>query len=161
MGGETSTRKVSRSVQVNAGAERVLQAFLDPEQMKQWWGAARGLVEERKGGVWALAWGDAEQGYKNVVSGVLRVYHPGKRMRIEPLVYFNSERPVLGPMRLTISVREKEGRTRVGVRQEGYGQGPDWDWYYEAVLKGWKETLANLKLFLEGAAREAVGPGSA
>lgn len=150
MAGESLTRKVSCSVHIRASAEQVWRAFLDPEQMKQWWGTAPGLVEERKGGVWALAWGNAEQGYRNVVSGVLRVYHPGKRMRIDPLVYFNPERPVLGPMRLTISVREKDGRTRVSVRQEGYGEGPDWDWYYEAVVQGWKETLANLKQFLEG-----------
>lgn len=149
MPGEGSGRKVSRSVQIQASAERVWRAFVDPEQMKQWWGAARGLVEERKGGVWALAWGDAEQGYKNVVCGVLKSFQPQKRLRIEPLVYFNPERPVLGPMRLSISVKEKEGRTRVSVRQDHYAEGPDWDWYYEAVVKGWKETLANLKQYLE------------
>ena len=144
-----STRKVSRSVQIQASAERVWRAFLDPEQMKQWWGAARGLVEERKGGVWALAWGDAEQGYKNVVSGVLKSFLPHKRLRIQSLVYFNPERPVLGPMRLSISLKEKEGRTRVSVRQDHYGEGLDWDWYYDAVVKGWKDTLGNLKQFLE------------
>lgn len=144
-----SARKVSRSVQIQASAERVWRAFLEPEQMKQWWGAARGLVEEHKGGVWAVAWGDSEQGYKNVVSGVLKSFQPNKRLRIEPLVYFNPERPVLGPMRLSISVKEKEGRTRVSVRQDHYGEGPDWDWYYDAVVKGWKDTLGNLKQFLE------------
>ncbi|MFQ5663908.1 MAG: SRPBCC domain-containing protein [Terriglobia bacterium] len=144
-----STRKVTRSVQIQASPAQVLRAFLDPEQMKQWWGATNGLVEERKGGVWALAWGAPDQGYKNVVSGVLKSLQPNKRIRIEPLVYFNSQRPVLGPMRLSISVREKAGRTRVTVRQDGFGDGPDWDWYYEAVLKGWKETLGNLKDFLE------------
>lgn len=150
MAGETSARKVSRSVQIQASPERVLKAFLDPELMKRWWGAARGLVEERKGGVWALAWGEPGQGYKYVASAVLKSYQPGKRVRLDPLVYFNFERSVLGPMRLSISVREKDGRTRVSVRQEGYGEGPDWDWYYEAVVKGWKDALARLKQFLEG-----------
>lgn len=147
---ERSSRKVSRSVQIQASPERVLRAFLDTEQMKQWWGATRGLVEERKGGVWALAWGEPGQGYKYVVSGVLKSFQPGKRIRLEPLVYFHSERPPLGPMRLGISVKEKEGKTRVSVRQDGFGEGPDWDWYYQAVVQGWKETLSNLKQFLEG-----------
>ena len=149
MGQANSTRRVTRSVQIQASPERVLRAFLEPEQMKKWWGVARSLVEERKGGVWALAWGDSEQGYKSVVSGVLKSFQPPKRIRIEPLVYFNPERPVLGPMRLSISVREKAEGTRLSVRQDGYGEGADWDWYYEAVRKGWKETLGNLKLFLE------------
>lgn len=151
-----ATRKVSRSVQVEASPERVLQAFLALDQMKQWWGASRGLVEERKGGVWAMAWGESPQGYRYIMSGVLKSFQPGKRIRIEPLVYFDPERPVLGPMRLSISVREKQGRTRLSVRQDGYGEGPDWDSYYEAVLKGWKETLANLKRFLESPGVQAA-----
>lgn len=143
-------RKVGRSIRIQATPEQALRAFLDVEQMKQWWGVAKGLVEERKGGVYSLAWGEPGQGYKYVVAGVVKSYQPGKWLRLEPLVYFNHERPVLGPMRLRISVREKDGRTRVSVRQEGYGEGPDWDWYYEAVIRGWKDTLANLKAFLEG-----------
>ncbi|MFB3126926.1 MAG: SRPBCC domain-containing protein, partial [Candidatus Acidiferrales bacterium] len=53
-------RKVSTSIQVSASAERALRAFLDPELMKRWWGVERALVEERKGGPWALAWGASE-----------------------------------------------------------------------------------------------------
>ncbi|MBI4467159.1 MAG: SRPBCC domain-containing protein [Acidobacteria bacterium] len=143
-------RKVGRSIRIQATPEQALRAFLDVEQMKQWWGVAKGLVEERKGGVYSLAWGEPGRGYKYVVAGVVKSYQPGKWLRLEPLVYFNHERPVLGPMRLRISVREKDGRTRVSVRQDGYGEGPDWDWYYEAVITGWKDTLANLKAFLEG-----------
>ncbi|MFQ5778243.1 MAG: SRPBCC domain-containing protein [Terriglobia bacterium] len=148
---DPATRRVARSILVNADPERALRAFLDPEQMKRWWGAARGLVEERKGGVWALAWGGEEgKGYRTAVSGVLKSFHPGKRILLEPLVYFNPERSVLGPMRLSISVRNQGGRTRVTVRQDGFREGPDWDWYYEAVNHGWKESLLHLKEFLEG-----------
>lgn len=147
----TVTRKVSKSVHVQASPEQALRAFLDVEQMKQWWGVTRGLVEPRKGGIYALAWGETPQGYKYVVSGVLKSFLPGKRIWLEPLVYFNSERAVLGPMRLSISVRERDGGTRVSVRQDGYGTGPDWDWYYEAVVKSWKVTLSNLRQYLESA----------
>ncbi len=131
-------RKVSTSIQVSAGAERALRAFLDPELMKQWWGVERALVEERKGGPWALAWGASEHGYHYVVSGIIKSLLPGKRLRIDSLVYFSPDFPVLGPMRLFVN-----------VRQDGYGQGPDWDRYYQAVVKGWKEALRNLKAFLE------------
>jgi len=142
-------RRVNRSTTIQASAARVLEAFLDAELMKQWWGATRALVEPRKGGIWAAAWGEPGQGYRYVVSGVVKSLKPAKRLKLDPLVYFNWERPVLGPMRLGISVREKDGLTRVSVRQDGYGDGPDWDWYYEAVVKGWRDALANLKEFLE------------
>jgi len=146
---QAGERKVVRSTQIAASAERVLEAFLDPTLIEQWWGAARVRVEPQKGGIWAAAWGEPGQGYRYVVCGVVRLVRPGKRLKLDPLVYFNWERPVLGPMRLSISVREKDGRTRVSVRQDGYGDGPDWDWYYEAVVQSWKDSLANLKQFLE------------
>ncbi|HKZ53215.1 MAG TPA: SRPBCC domain-containing protein [Candidatus Acidoferrales bacterium] len=149
---ELKARKVSRSVQVQVGAERALQAFLESGQVQEWWGASQALIEARKGGVWTLAWTGPGQGYNYVVSGVVKSLLPGRRARIEPLVYFNPERAPLGPMRLTILVREKDGRTRVSVRQEGFREGPDWDWYFEAVAGSWKEALGNLKRFLEGAA---------
>lgn len=147
----TTTRKVSRSVQIAASPERVLKAFLDPEEIKKWWGATRALVEPRKGGVWAAAWGEAGQGYLYVVTGVLKSLQPGKRLRLDPLVYFSYKSEVLGPMRLSISVKEKAGKTRVSVRQDGYGTGPDWDWYYQSVFSGWKDTLGSLKQYLEEA----------
>ena len=106
-------------------------------------------MEPRKGGIGARAWGEPGQGYRYVVSGVVKSLKPAKRLKLDPLVYFNWERPVLGPMRLRIPGRGKEGLTRVSVRQDGYGDGPDWDWYYEAVVKGWRDALANLKEFLE------------
>ncbi len=109
----------------------------------------RELLKNRKGGPWALAWGASEHGYHYVVSGIIKSLLPGKRLRIDSLVYFSPDFPVLGPMRLFVNVREKDGRTRVSVRQDGYGQGPDWDRYYQAVVKGWKEALRNLKAFLE------------
>jgi uncharacterized protein YndB with AHSA1/START domain len=147
-----AARRVSRSTTIRASAARVLEAFLDPELMKQWWGATRARVEPRRGGIWAAAWGEPGQGYRYVVSGVVKSLKPAKRLTLDPLVYFNFERPVLGPMRLLVSLRERGGLTHVAVRQEGYGEGPDWDWYYQAVVKGWKDALANLKEFLESRA---------
>ncbi len=40
-----------------------------------------------------------------------------------------------------------DGWTREGTN--GVCRGPDWDRYYQAVVKGWKEALRNLKAFLE------------
>jgi uncharacterized protein YndB with AHSA1/START domain len=144
-----STRMVRTSLQIAASAERVLAAFLTVSDLKRWWGAAQGLIEARKGGLWTLAWADEAGGYKYAVSGVVKSLLPGKRLRIEPLVYLNAERSILGPMRLSLSLREKEGRTRISVRQDGYGEGPEWDWYYEATGPAWKESLRSLKAFLE------------
>ena len=147
--GEKARCRVNTHVHIRVPAERVWSALLDPERIQQWWGTSRGLVEPRKGGLWALAWGDEGQGYRYVLSGVIRVIRPGLRLRIEPVVYFNPERAPLGPMRVSFSLREKDGVTRITVRQEATGEGPDWEWYFGVVKQGWKDTLSNLKNYLE------------
>jgi len=146
---EEKKRRVSVSIQVEASAERALAAFLEVEQIKQWWGAARGLVEPRRGGVWPAAWGEPGQSYRFAVSGVVKSLKPAARLRLDPVVYFNHERGIFGPMRLTLMVKERDGRTRVRATQEGGGDGPEWEWFYETLKPGWKESLANLKRFLE------------
>jgi uncharacterized protein YndB with AHSA1/START domain len=147
---QETTRKVARSIQIQAEPGRVLNAFLELDELRQWWGVSDGLVEARKGGVWTLVWRQDAGGYRYAVSGVIKSLAPGKRLRIEPLVYMNAERTILGPMRLSLALSGKEGRTRIRVRQDGYQQGAEWDWYYQAVQTGWTEALKNLKRHLEG-----------
>ncbi len=146
---EEKPRPVRSQVRIRASAERVWAALLEPEKIKQWWGARHGLVEPHKGGSWALAWGEDGQGYRFVLCGVVRIIKPTVRLRIEPLVYFNAEHPVPGPMRLSFSLSPKEGLTRLIVRLEPRGDESGWEAYREGATKGWQEALANLKRFLE------------
>jgi uncharacterized protein YndB with AHSA1/START domain len=145
---EPKKRKVNRSVHVATTPDKAMAAFLDPEKLKGWWGVTRAIVEERRGGVWALRW---DQGgmLKYVTTGVIKSIKPGERIRIESLVNFGDEFPIIGPMRLFVSAKAEEGGARVSVRQDGYGEGPEWDRYYEAVIKGWKDALKMLKSYLE------------
>ena len=150
MSGE-KPRPVRSQVRIQASAEKVWAALVEPEQIKQWWGTRHGLVEPHKGGSWALAWGEEGQGYRFVLCGVIRGIQPMKRLRIEPLVYFNAEHPVPGPMRLSFSLTPKEGLTRLVIRLDPRGDERGWAEYREGASKGWQEALANLKRFLEKA----------
>ncbi len=142
------SHQLRAQVTVRATPARVWAALLQPEQIKQWWGPSEALIEPRKRGVWALAWSGG-QGYRYVVCGVIRSIAPEKRLRIEPLVCFSTDSQLRGPLRMSISIAEKAGLTRVIVRQESLGEAPGWERYCEEAAKGWKDTLANLKRFLE------------
>jgi hypothetical protein len=52
-------------------------------------------------------------------------------------------------MTLEISVRTQGSVTLLEVTQDGYGDGTDWDWYYEAVKGAWPVALGMLKAYLE------------
>jgi len=142
--------QVRAQVTVRATAERVWTALLEPEQIQQWWGASEAVIEPRKGGAWAMAWRGAGQGYRSVAAGVIRSLKPARRLRIEPLVCFSTDSQLPGPMRMSISIAEKGGLTRVIVRQEPIGDAPQWESYAEEAVAAWRQTLGDLKRLLEG-----------
>ena len=117
--------------------------------MSAWWGVARGLVDPRPGGVWALGWELSPAGYRYVTTGRIVNFEPGARLLIADIVYFNPERPVLGPMQLSVTAAIAPGGCELTVRQDGYRDGPDWDWLYKAVVDAWPATLDALKVHLE------------
>lgn len=103
-------RRVETTVRVEAPPETLIRAFIDVKAMGQWWGVDRGLVEPREGGAWALAWERSLGGFRYVTTGRIMSLDPGRRICIAELVYFSPERPVLGPMTLTVEVAAVGGR---------------------------------------------------
>jgi Activator of Hsp90 ATPase homolog 1-like protein len=136
---------ITSSVWLPLSPLATLQQFLAVEAMQRWWGVARGLVEPRIGGVWALGWDVSPQGYRYVTTGIIAAYRPEKELRIDQLVYFNPDRSVLGPMRLKFEVVPEQQGCRLKVSQDGYLTGGDWDWYYDAVSQGWPMALELLR----------------
>lgn len=146
---EKKPNQIRAQVRIRASAERVWAALVEPEQIKQWWDASETVIEPRKGGAWAVAWGGAGQGYRSVASGVIRSLKPPQRLRIEPLVCFSADSKVPGPMRMSFSVAEKGGLTRVIVRQEPIGDASQWESYAQEAVAAWRQILENLKRLLE------------
>jgi hypothetical protein len=90
------------------------------------------------------------QGFGYVaLCGTIGALDPRRRLEVQQLVYFNREREVLGPMGLTFEIDDSEPQSRLTVVQDGYGDGPDWDWYYQLVMENWPKALGGLKEYLE------------
>jgi uncharacterized protein YndB with AHSA1/START domain len=142
-------REVRAEIEVAAAPQAVLSAFTEVDAMREWWGVDRGLVERRVGGVWALTWEVTERGFRYAQTGVIQALRPGELLHIGHLLYLNPERPVLGPMELTVVVVPQERFSRLTVCQTGYKEGADWDWYYSAVTEAWPRTLPLVKQYLE------------
>jgi uncharacterized protein YndB with AHSA1/START domain len=142
-------RNFETTVRVGAPPKALIRAFIDVEAMRQWWGVERGLVEPREGGVWALAWDRSPEGFKYVMTGRIISLEPGRRLRIADMLYFNPERAVLGPMTLIVEVASVAGVCEMTIRQEGYQDGLDWNWYYDAVRSAWPEVAKSVKRYAE------------
>lgn len=142
-------RKVEAAIDIHQPASVVFDAFTSPVSLQQWWGVERCLVEHKQGGLYSLAWNISKKGIQYISTGVITVFIPGKELLIDHLVYFNPDKPILGPAYLDIKFREENGTTSVVLVQGGYQEGKDWDWYYEAVKEAWPKVLVDLKKFLE------------
>ena len=144
-------RAVSANAIIRASRHRILEAFISSMDLKGWWGVSRALIEPNKAGLYSLAWiGESNNGYLYVSTGIIDSYVPGEELIIAKLVYFNFERAILGPFRLTITVKQVDAdHSKIDVVQSGYQDGSDWDWYYSSVVKGWPHALELLKDWLE------------
>jgi uncharacterized protein YndB with AHSA1/START domain len=133
----SGSRRVVATTVVSAAPTAVLAQFTEVEAMQRWWSVARGLVDARVGGIWAVGWNLSPAGYGYVETGVITRLVPDAELRIENLTYFHPARSVLGPMTLRVSVRPAKAGTELRVEQAGYQSGDDWDWYYAAVSAAW------------------------
>ena len=144
-------RKVTASTDIHCHASKITDAFLKPEMLRAWWQVERCFIQPQSGGIYTLLWNITTHGFGYVSTGIITLYQPGIKLVIEKFIYLNPERSVLGPMTLTIEVQENENKCVLHLIQDGYKEGADWDWYYEAVKTAWPQVLNNLKAYLEQA----------
>jgi hypothetical protein len=52
-------------------------------------------------------------------------------------------------MTLTIKVTSKKNSVELYLCKDGYQEGSDWDWYYQAVQTAWPIVAKELKTYLE------------
>jgi len=143
-------RRVEAEIIIEAPASIVFNAFVDYQKLKDWWGVERCLIEKKTGGVYSLVWGISESGFKYVFSGIIKNFMSSKLLDIGNVVYFNPEKPLLGPMTLSVKTKTKNtNTTKLILIQDGYQDGEHWDWYYEAVKEAWPNVLTTLKEYLE------------
>jgi uncharacterized protein YndB with AHSA1/START domain len=142
---------VTAEIRILSSPKQVLSCFYDPIHLKGWWGVERSLIELKNGGLYSLAWEISEKGFKYVSSGTISRYEEDLILELENMVYFNPEKSILGPMKMSFEVTAINSReSLLRIRQDGYQEGGDWDWYYEAVKDAWPKALVYLKTYIEG-----------
>ncbi len=142
-------RKVEVAIDIKTTGAKLIAAFTEGEMLRDWWKVERVIIEKKIGGLYILAWNVTEQGFGFVSSGLIKEFQPDHLLVIEKMVYLNPSRSFLGPMTLTVSVNPKGDQAELYICQDGYQEGEDWDWYYEAVKTAWPKVAKELKNYLE------------
>lgn len=140
---------VESEIRVKATIRQILDALLEVDQLKEWWGVNSGLIQRKDGGIYTITWLKSEQGIKFISTGRIKLLDRHSHLHLEDMIYINSEKGILGPFTIQYNMEAHKGYSIIKVKQGGFEKGQEHEWYYQAVLEGWPQALIMLKRYLE------------
>jgi uncharacterized protein YndB with AHSA1/START domain len=130
-------RTVEKELFIAAAPERVYRALTTKEELERWF-VTNAELEARPGGVFNLTW--------------QHEHMPGAFVELDPprrLSFTWDNRPSNDVTTCTIELIPEADGTLLRLSHTGFGQGDNWDEFYNGVNSGWSEELGNLKTWLE------------
>ena len=149
-------RNHDRSIEINATPERIFAALVTPSDIRKWWNAARAIVLAMQGGLWVAAWGEEEDWPDYITSASIRLYEPPRHISLSRYNYYakSGRLPFEADFMTDFIVDASSRGGIVRVVQDGFPDGKEADEFYAGCGRGWNETLANIKKYLEDEGRE-------
>jgi len=150
--------RLERTIEINASADRTLNAFFDVDSLRAWWGVVNAVTTPRTLGPYVLEWPVSELRDEvlgplgGVFRGTVMQFDSGVGFFVADLFWLPPEEDPIGPMALDVAVSEDAaGVTRLQLTQSGFEESVRWRRYYEVIGLGWDKALARLKHLLENA----------
>ena len=133
--------------------EQLFALLHSPSAIREWWGAARVVLLAEPGGIWAGAWGPAEDDPDYITVATIREFDPPRRMVLTDYRYRSRSGPLpfYADFVTEFSVASHPEGSVLRVSQDGFPPGPDADGFHSACEQGWRNTFAGIRNFLAGA----------
>ena len=148
--------EIAEHVTIDAPAERVLTAFVDPRDLVAWWQVERSVTVARPLGTYAVEWPCTT--YRDEILGPLggafhgtvMEFRAGRELFVADAFWNPPEGDPVGPMALEVRCTAAgPSSTILAVRLSGEDDGPRWQRYFAVMRAGWPRALAALKRHLE------------
>jgi uncharacterized protein YndB with AHSA1/START domain len=142
---ETSAA-IIKEIVINAPAERVFEALVDPQQRVKWWGregrfqATHMESDLRPGGAWLMR-GIGEEGKHFTVRGEYLSIERPRLLEFTWLPDWQQDAPLT---LVRFELEEKDGSTRVRLTHSGHPSDRSRESH-----RGWPEILARLQAYAE------------
>lgn len=148
---------VEHTIIIQAPPERVLAAFFNPEDLREWWQVIRSVTVPRPLGTFAVEWASTDfqddlLGHLGgTFHGTVIEFRPGSEFFVGDAYWQPPQGEPIGPMALEVQCRPQGAPhiTRLSVRQSCEDDGPRWQRYFEVVSAGWQRALSELKAYLD------------
>jgi uncharacterized protein YndB with AHSA1/START domain len=134
----SNAREVERVFTLQAPPEAVWRALTDAAELMRWFPPEARVTPGTGGAIW-MKW--ATPGYE--AESPIEAWDPGRHLRCTF--------PLHGPVRLSTDfyLEGNQGKTILRVVTSGFGEGEDWDQWFDGVGSGWDFELRSLKHYLE------------
>jgi len=147
----SETRCHEHEIELDASPEEVFAALITPSAICGWWGASTAIVLPEEGGFWNAAWGNADDPDYIVFHRISEFRYPESLVLAETRYHTKFE-PL--PFEMDSDTRFEvepfaNGGSVLRVIQTGFPADPIADDFYAACEKGWHDTFAGMKRFLE------------
>jgi uncharacterized protein YndB with AHSA1/START domain len=129
-------------VEIEAPAEKVWQAIIDPEMTSQYYFETGFTGDLRPGGAYAYKNGDGE----DVLSGVILEIEPPRRMVTTFSAQWADDIRSEPASRVTWEIEERDGRSVVTVTHDQLDRSPI---TFDGVSGGWPGILEGMKQLVE------------
>ena len=125
-------------------------ALHTPSAIRTWWQAAAAIVVPEEGGRYLVSWGAEEDDPDYVVAASICAFEPGVRLVLGEHYYWAKGGPLPFEMKTKIEfvVRPLDSGAALRVTQGGFPAGPEADEYFNACVKGWRDTFAGIRSYL-------------
>lgn len=135
----------------NTTPEKLFELLHTPSAIRQWWSADRAIVMPEPGGLWAAAWGSAEDEPDYLTIATMTVFEPPNRILLTDYKYSAKDEPLPFEAEFTneFIVTAHEDGASLKVIQDGFPAGPEGDDFLAGCEKGWTDTFAGIRRFLE------------
>ncbi|HEY1351972.1 MAG TPA: SRPBCC domain-containing protein [Ktedonobacteraceae bacterium] len=130
-------RLIEKELFIKASPERVFRALTEKEELERWF-LQKAEIDLRPGGAIRFEW---RPGVMNV--GKILILDPPRRLSYS----WDVQTP--GATTVTFDLTSENDGTRLHVVNTGFGEGGDWDHYYDLRTDGWGVHLGNLAAWLE------------
>ena len=157
MATETKVLDITRTQLIQAPPARVMAAFFNDGDLKNWWQVTKSFTVARTLGTYAVEWDSTD--FKDEVlgrlggafHGTIIDYRPNAAFFLAEAFWQPPDGDPIGPMALEVQARPQgNGRvTQLTVRQSGVGEGPRWERYFHIMGHGWEGALMELKEYMD------------
>ncbi len=142
-------RQIVSSAMINKKASAIIEALLDADQLKEWWGVSSSFIQKKDGGLYALTWIKSETGIKFIQTSKIHLLNIRSHLHLEDVLYINAEKGIIGPFTIKFDIEEFNTDSTVTITQSGFVKGKEQEWYYNLMLDSWPQVLFFLKEYLE------------